>query len=233
MKAFLLAAGIGSRLGEITRHTPKCLLPIGGRPLLDYWLEALERARVTEVMINLHHHADQVRDFLYQRPSSLQIATFYEPELLGSAGTISAAWEFVKDEDCFFIAYADNFARVDLDKLLRFHQEKGHPVLTLVAYRTHEPMHCGIVELDTDGRVLSFEEKPAQPKSSYANSGIHVASRELHDFLPTKVPADLGFHVLPQLTGKMYGYVTDEYIQDIGSPAALARVQELFTAKAI
>lgn len=233
MKAFLLAAGVGSRLGEITRNTPKCLLPIGGRPLLDYWLETLERAGVSKVLVNLHHRADQVRDFLRSRTSSLQVTTSYEPELLGSAGTISKAWDFVQGEDYFFIAYADNFARVDLTKLLRFHQTNNNPVLTLIAYRTPEPTRCGIVELDDDGRVLSFEEKPTNPKSNFANSGIHVAGSELRDFLPAAVPADLGYHVLPRLAGRMYGYVTDEYIQDIGSPEAYARAQELFTAKAI
>jgi mannose-1-phosphate guanylyltransferase len=160
------------------------------------------------------------------------VETLYEPELLGSAGTISRAWDYVKDEESFFIAYADNFAQVDLKRLLAFHQVKQNPVLTLVAYETAEPQRCGIVELDHDQRVISFEEKPAHPKSNFANSGIHVASRELHDYLPATVPADLGFHVLPRLVGRMFGYVTDEFIQDIGSPAAYARVQELFTAKA-
>ncbi len=230
MKAFLLAAGIGSRLGALTQATPKCLLPIGGRPLLDYWLEAFQRAGVTDVLINLHHHADQVRQFLRTR-SVPRTETIYEPELLGSAGTIARAWDFVKDEEYFFIAYADNFARADLRRLLGFHLDKGNPVLTLVAYPTAEPQRCGIIELDEQQRVVSFEEKPAHPKSNFANSGIHVASRELKPYLPESVPADLGFHVLPRLVGKMYGYVTEEYIQDIGSPEAYARVQELFQPK--
>ena len=233
MKAFLLAAGVGSRLGHLTQHTPKCLLPIGGRPLLDFWLESFARAGVAEVLVNLHHHADQVRQYLSSQAWVARVETFCEPELLGSAGTIASAWDFVKDEESFFIAYADNFARVDLARLLSFHQAKHNPVLTLVAYPTGEPQRCGILELDQDQRVISFEEKPRHPKSNLANSGIHVASHELREYLPATTPADLGFHVLPQLVGKMFGYVTDEYIQDIGSPEAYARVQELFTAKAI
>ncbi len=233
MKAFLLAAGVGSRLGDLTRNSPKCLLPIGGRPLLDFWLESFARAGVTDVLVNLHHHADQVKSFLQGRTSGPRVETLYEPELLGSAGTIKKAWDFVADEECFFIAYADNFARVDLSRLQTFHQQKQNPILTLVAYPTPEPERCGILELDDDQRVISFEEKPAQPKSNLANSGIHVASPELRSFLPDAVPADFGYHVLPKLVGKMYGYVTDEYIQDIGSPEAYARVQELFTARAI
>jgi mannose-1-phosphate guanylyltransferase len=72
---------------------------------------------------------------------------------------------------------------------------------------------------------VSFEEKPLHPRSHFANAGLHVASRGLYDYLPTKIPADLGFDVLPKLIGKMAGYVTDEYIQDIGTPETYARAQ--------
>ncbi|MCX6600211.1 MAG: nucleotidyltransferase family protein [bacterium] len=225
MKAFLLAAGLGRRLGELTRHTPKCLLPIGGRPLLDYWFDALEAARVEEVLVNLHHHAEMVQAYLDTKVTPIRIRTLREPELLGSAGTIRTAWDFVADERDFFIVYADNFARVDLSRLARFHGEHGDSVLTLVAYPTDEPQRCGVVELDERQRVVSFEEKPQHPRSHLANAGLHVASRGLYEYLPEKIPADLGFDVLPKLIGKMAGYVTDEYIQDIGTPETYARAQ--------
>jgi mannose-1-phosphate guanylyltransferase len=226
MKAFLLAAGLGTRLGDLTRRTPKCLLPIAGRPLLDYWFDALEQVGVTDVLINLHHLADQVQTYVAQRKTQMRVTPFFEPQLLGSAGTLHAARDFVGHDDDFFIVYADNFARVDLRRLLQFHVVKKSPILTLVAYPTEEPQRCGIVELDSDGRVQSFEEKPAHPKSPFANAGLHVAHRTLFDYLPTTIPADLGYHVLPQLIGRMFAYVTDEYIQDIGTPETYARAQQ-------
>jgi mannose-1-phosphate guanylyltransferase len=226
MKAFLLAAGLGTRLGDLTQDLPKCLLPIGGRPLLDYWFDALERAEVREVLVNLHHHAKIVESYLAAKVTPLRIRTLHEPALLGSAGTIRTAWDFVADEDDFLIVYADNFARVDLSRLLRFHRHHGRPVLTLVAYPTDVPERCGIIELDERHRVVSFEEKPERPRSRLANAGLHVASQELRDYLPPTVPADLGFHVLPKLIGKMAGYVTNEYIQDIGTVEGYARAQQ-------
>jgi mannose-1-phosphate guanylyltransferase len=232
MKAFLLAAGVGSRLGELTQKTPKCLLPIGGRPLLDYWFDALIEAGVSDVLINLHHLPEQVEAYLASRSGGPVVRTFYEPVLLGSAGTLRSAWDFVQQDENFLIIYADNFARVDLRRVIRFHEQKKHPVLTLVAYPTDEPQRCGILELDGDGRVVSFEEKPQQPKSNLANAGLHVANRKLWEFLPEKSPADLGFDVLPKLVGQMYGYVTDEYIQDIGTPQTYARVQQLINGMA-
>lgn len=231
MKAILLAAGLGTRLGDLTKHTPKCLLPIAGRPLLDYWFDAMEAAGVTDALINLHHHADAVESYLKATATSIRVRTFYEPALLGSAGTLKAVWDFVADGRDFFIIYADNYAKVDLRRLAVFHAEHYRPVLTLLAYPTDEPQRCGIVELDAGDRVVSFEEKPAHPRSHFANAGIHVASQALYDYLPEKVPADLGFDVLPRLIGKMAGYVTNEYIQDIGTPETYERAQRAANAR--
>jgi mannose-1-phosphate guanylyltransferase len=226
LKAFLLAAGVGSRLGEITADTPKCLVPINGKPLLDYWFDSFKLAGIDEILINLHYLPEKVIAHLKQLPNNFQVKPFYEETLLGSAGTIRKAWDFVGKDESFYIVYADNFAEVNLRKLYEFHIAKQNPVLTLLAYPTDEPQRCGILELDKNDKVISFEEKPKFPRSNFANAGIHVASRELIDFIPEKLPADLGFHVLPNLVGKMYGYVTDEYIQDIGTPEAYFSVNK-------
>lgn len=227
MKAVVLAAGIGSRLGELTKQTPKCLLPVQGRPLLDYWFEALQKAGVTEIFINLHHLKEEVERFLSRQSRAIKTTRFYESELLGSAGTLKQARRFIGSDEEFFIIYADNFALLDLNRLLAFHRGIKKSILTLVAYPTAYPERCGILELNEEGRVLSFEEKPSRPKSNLANSGIHVASRRLFDALPDQVPADIGFHVLPELVGEMYGYVTDEIIIDIGTIESYQYAQSL------
>jgi len=224
VKAIVLAAGVGSRLGELTRDKPKCMLPIAGRPLLDYWCETLANARVSEVYINTHHHAEQVRKYIAQKPHGISFTEGYESTLLGSAGTLRAAHDFVSAEESFFIIYADNYVELNLNRLKTFYDLSGQPPLVLVAYPTQEPTRCGILEMEPDGRVISFEEKPTHPKSSFANSGIHVATPELYQWVPRSLPADIGFQVLPQLVGKMYAYVTNEFIQDIGTPDAYAAV---------
>ncbi|MBI5058523.1 nucleotidyltransferase family protein [candidate division KSB1 bacterium] len=231
MKAFLLAAGVGSRLGALTEHTPKCLLPIGGRPLLDFWFEAFAAAGVTDVLINLHHLPDRVHQYLDRQPYPVRVRREFEPVLLGSAGTIRGHRDFVANDQSFLIVYADNFARVDLRRLMTFHREHRNPVLSLLAYETDEPTRCGILEFDSAERVVSFEEKPARPRTTFANAGIHVAAAELFDYLPAELPADLGFHVLPRLVGKMFGYVTNEYIQDIGTPLTYEKVQRDLAAQ--
>ena len=114
MKAFLLAAGTGSRLRPITDHIPKCMLPIGGRPLLDLWLDALHRAGVDEVLVNLHHLPDIVERHLAARSEPPAIRTAFEPELLGSAGTLRRHRSWVEDEEFFLVLNADNLTDFDL-----------------------------------------------------------------------------------------------------------------------
>ena len=107
-RALLLAAGFGTRLRPITLHTPKCLVPIGGEPLLGRWLRKLERAGCESVLINTHYLAKEVEAFLQGRQSSaMSIRTAHEPELLGTAGTLLANQGFFKDATGLLI-HADN-----------------------------------------------------------------------------------------------------------------------------
>src|SRR5690349_17666261 len=107
MKAFLLAAGLGTRLRPITDTLPKCLVPVNGRPLLSYWMDLLEEYGVTDVLINLHYLPDPVRRFADEYTGGVKIHLMMEEELLGSAGTLHANRDFVEGEEQFFILYAD------------------------------------------------------------------------------------------------------------------------------
>src|SRR3954468_21760308 len=91
-KAIVLAAGQGTRLRPLTDTTPKCLVPVAGRPLLDYWVERLAAAGVREERVNTHAHDGQVQAYIegVNRAGRLRMSESFEPELLGSAGTIAA-----------------------------------------------------------------------------------------------------------------------------------------------
>jgi len=107
MKAFLLGAGVGSRLRPLTDHTPKCLVPVRGRPLLAIWFDALVRHGVSEVLLNTHHLPGRVREFVEtSTPTGLRVTLFHEERLLGSAGTVAANRDFVAGESSFFVIYA-------------------------------------------------------------------------------------------------------------------------------
>src|SRR5512135_2371220 len=114
VKAILLAAGLGTRLRPLTNTTPKCLVPIGGRPLLDYWIDRLVEAGVREARLNTHALAEQVRDYIagVNRAGPLRLAESYEPELLGSAGTIAANASLADEADEIIIIGVTRFMSI-------------------------------------------------------------------------------------------------------------------------
>ena len=224
MKAFLLAAGLGTRLRPLTDTVPKCLVTVGGVPLLDLWLEQLSAVGVTEVLVNLHHLAAQVEDHLGARPQPVTVRTAYEPTLLGSAGTLVQNRDLVAGEDLFLVVNADNLTDFDLRALVDAHRASD-TIATLALFRTPHPSSCGIVEL-RDGLVASFEEKPPNPQGNLANAGLYAFSPDVIDLVPTPLPRDIGLHLLPRLVGRARGLsIGGAWFADIGTPEALARAR--------
>ncbi len=230
MKAYLLAAGKGTRLRPYTDQHPKCLIPIHGTPLLKIWIDLLACHGISEVLINTHHHAEQVQHFIDRTRglSPLQLHTFYEPQLLGSAGTIWNNRHFVSGQSDFVIAYADNLTNLDLGKMIDFHSHirSMGGILTMGLIRAPNPRACGIVTLGEGNKIIRFVEKPQQPESDLANGGIYVSSCEIFNYMgepagSTEAVLDLGHHILPRLAGKMYGFpIAPYYLKDIGTPEA-------------
>ena len=227
MKAFILAAGHGTRLRPLTEHTPKCLLPIQRVPLLQIWLENCKRAGVTEVLVNAHAHAEQVREFASRQSTGVRVCVSAEQELLGSAGTLAENREFVAEENEFLVLYGDVLTNLDLGELLRFHREKRMAAM-LGVYRVPDPRRCGIVELDKNGGVKSFVEKPEHPQSDLAFSGVMVARQEIFEYIPQERPADIGFHLLPKLVGRMAAMETHSFLLDIGTMENYSAAQRLW-----
>lgn len=186
---------------------------------MEIWLESLKRAGVSEVLVNLHHLADRVRDFLAQRPAPPTVHAVYEPELLGSLGTLLANREFVATEEAFLVCYGDGLTNYDLTDLVAFHQSHGGPA-SMAVFETDRPRECGIVELGDDGVIRSFEEKPERPKGNYANAGIYVFSPAVLDLAQLTPPADIGYQLLPRLIGLGRGRKISAFYRDIGDPAS-------------
>jgi len=226
-KVVLLAAGLGTRLRPITDNTPKCLVPIAGRPLLDYWFDLLGEAGLRDVLINTHHLREQVRAYIDQvnRRTAFRVTEAYEPELLGSAGTIHANRGFVANGDDCLIVYADNLSNADLGQFIRFHRSHGDPV-TMMLFHTQYPEQCGIADLDGSGRIVDFVEKPRHPRSNLANAGVYAVTGEAYREIAEMDKTDLGFDVLPAFVGRMRGWVWRGHHRDIGNHEALRQAQE-------
>lgn len=224
MKAFLLAAGLGTRLRPYTNATPKCLLPVQKDPILGIWLSLSYRQRIEEILINTHAHADEVAAFVRKRASGIKIHVAEEQTLLGSAGTLRANRGFVHNEEAFWIFYADVLTCMKLDPMLRFHARGT--AATLGVSSVPDPSRCGIVTVDRESVVRGFVEKPSLPQSNLAFAGIMIGTQQFLDAIPQKPVADIGFDVLPNLVGRMRAYRITEYLLDIGTPENYRSAQD-------
>jgi mannose-1-phosphate guanylyltransferase len=226
VKAVILAAGLGTRLKPLTDTIPKCLVPVAGKPLLDYWFHALAHAGVRDVLINTHAHPLAVRQHIaaINRLGAMRITETYEPKLLGSAGTLTANAAFGDDADEIIIIYADNLSDVNLAEMLTFHRASGGP-FTMLLFHAANPKACGIAGLDASGRIVRFTEKPANPESDLANAGVYIVSREAWREIAALNAFDIGFDVLPKFVGRMRGFTVDGFHLDVGTPDSYQRAQ--------
>ena len=219
MKAFLLAAGLGTRLRPLTDDTPKCLLPVDGVPLLDRWLDALHAAGVDEVLVNTHHLPGLVERHVAARTRPPRVGTVFEPRLLGSAGTLLTNRSWVDAEPWFLACNADNLTDFDLDTLVDAHLALHPlPIATVALFRTRHPSACGIVQRDEAGTIVEFVEKPEQPVGDLASAGIYVFSPSALDRCERAPgPLDIGYHLLPHLVGEAQSVSVDGFFLDIGT----------------
>ncbi|RPJ82066.1 MAG: nucleotidyltransferase family protein, partial [Acidobacteria bacterium] len=217
------AGGRGERLRPLTLSTPKCLVPVNGVPLLGIWLDLLEREGVRDVLLNVSHHENRVREHLAGRSAPPRVELVVESEPRGTAGTVVANRSFVQGEESFWVIYADNLTNLSLGEMLATHR-RHDGVMTMGLFHAPVPSAAGIVQMDAEGRIVSFEEKPARPRGDLANAGLYLARAALLDELQAEADGvlDFGFHVLPRLAGRMHGHVIEDFFMDIGTPAALA-----------
>jgi mannose-1-phosphate guanylyltransferase len=212
----LLAGGHGTRLRPLTDSVPKCLVPIRGKPLLDIWLDLCAQSGITEILMNLHAHSQRIEDHLKHNSSPLTVRVVHEERLLGSAGTIAANRDWIGSDAAFWVLYSDVLTNTDLRRMSEFHYRHGS-IATLGLYQVPDPSRCGVAITDDAGVVVAFEEKPQNPRSDWVFTGLMVASAEIFDLIPDCVPADIGFHVLPRLLGKLRAYPIHDYLLDIGT----------------
>jgi mannose-1-phosphate guanylyltransferase len=234
MRALLLAAGIGSRLRPITDTVPKCLVPIHGRPLLDYWLDLLfAPGAVERALINTHHLADVVAAHIAASRWRDRLDLVYEPELLGTGGTIKANRGYF-GSDSFLVAHADNLTDLDVKAFAAAHA--GRPpdcAVSMLTFETDDPRSCGIVELDPRGVVRAFHEKVENPPGTLANAAVYMLTPEVADRAARfdKAFVDFSTELIPLYLGRIFAVVLRGYHRDIGNPESLARAEREFAPK--
>jgi NDP-sugar pyrophosphorylase family protein len=205
----VLAAGRGTRLRPLTDRLPKCMVPVGGKPLLEHTIDWLQGFGVAEIIINLSHLPDVIRGHLGDgKRWGVQITYSLEAEPLGTAGGVkNAARSF---DGPFFLWYGDNLSTCNLARLYEVHRSKGGRA-TIAVHRRDDPVQSGIVGLNENDRVVRFLEKPRPEEvfSSWVSAGIFVLERRVLDFIPEEGVSDFGRDVFPSMLTageSLYGY---------------------------
>lgn len=225
MRALLLAAGRGTRLRPVTDTIPKCLVPIGGRPLLGLWLDRLFAGNAVEhAVVNTHYLAEQVEAFVAASPWRDRVTLVHEEELLGTGGTLLNVRQHL-GTGAVLMAHADNLTDIDIAAFQRAHARRPRAALmTMALFETDSPQSCGIVECDGEGLVTAFHEKVADPPGRLANAAVYILEPEVIEFAAGlgKRVVDFSTEIIPRLAGRIYTFPIEGYHRDIGSPEALA-----------
>jgi mannose-1-phosphate guanylyltransferase len=221
--ALLLAAGYGTRLQPYTNEWPKCLMPVHGMPLLQYWLESVREIGVSKVLVNLHYLASTVEAFLMRPCFSGWVEFIYEPQLMGTAGTIRANYSYFANSTLLLV-HADNYCQCDFSSFLHYHQTERpkHCLMTMMTFDTLTPSACGIVETDELGVVKAFYEKVANPPGNRANGAVYLLEPEALKWLYEHPEAqDFSTQVLPSFLGRIATWHNDQVHIDIGTVNSL------------
>lgn len=216
MKALILAAGLGTRLGDLTRETPKPMLPVGGQPMLSYAIRHLANFGFTQIALNLHFQPEIIRSSIGDGSQfGVEITYSFEKDLLGTAGALIPLKSFFENEPDFLVLYGDIVTNQNIQHLLDFHRQKKAVASLLLHKRKNSN---SVIELDEIGRITTFLERPSQTiQSSYSeawvNSGVQILSPQIYEYLPDKVPADLprDVYALHVKQLPIYGFPLDGY----------------------
>ena len=200
MKAVVLAGGQGTRLKPLTERRPKPLIPVAGRPCIDYILRSLVSAKIRQIVITTGYMSDKLIQSIgdgMQYDASILYS--FEERPAGTAGAVKRAGHFV-DQETFVVASGDVLADVDIAALVAHHKKAG-ALATIALTESKEPTEFGIVGLDGEDRIVRFQEKPKPEEvfSHWINAGIYVLEPEVLRYIPEQKECDFSRDVFPAL----------------------------------
>jgi NDP-sugar pyrophosphorylase family protein len=239
LRAVVLAAGRGERLGAAALTRPKPLWRLGSAPILDQDLALLAAAGVSHVAINLHHLGASIRNHVDQQHYGAMSVTYSEEEtLLGTAGGVRQAQSLLPSTWPLLVIYGDNLLRLDLRRMIERHAAAKGQASIAVHWLTDARM-SGLVEFGGDGRIDSFVEKPKGPRPipGWVNAGVYLLEESVIDTIPADRPTDFGLDIFPRLLNdeaRLYAHQlgADERVWAIDTPQRYAEAVRAVTRQA-
>lgn len=229
MKALILAAGLGSRLGDLSKSTPKILQKINGTSILEINLRKLSKIGVKQFFVNTHYLSELVEEEILKLREIHDVTILYEPRLLGTLGTLKklSLCENIQD---LLVMHGDNYFEDSLTDFNNAIHNLKHTDYGLIAtFRTNKPEECGILETDTLGNWVNFHEKSQNNYGNLANAAIYYFKYEtIHLLKNMKLTGtDISRDLLPRLVGKLKIVELEGQFIDIGTPENLEKANNL------
>lgn len=236
MQALIMAGGRGTRLSSVAKDIPKPMVRIGGKPLLEHQIENLKESGITEIILAVGYLGDVICEYFKDgsgispstgKPFGVGIDYFMEETPLGTAGALGKLTDRL--DETFVLVLGDLFTDVSYRRFIEFHSEK-HAAASLFIHPNSHPYDSDIVIIDGDNRVTGWSHKNSVRREFYknlVNAGIYVLDRGVAEFVSAiqksgREKVDLEKDVLIPLINRegsgIYGYVSTEYVKDLGTP---------------
>lgn len=222
MKVVVIAGGQGTRIASLNNEIPKAMIPINGKPILEYEVEMAKRYGYTDFLFVIGHMGDQIEHhFGDGQKWGVNIEYYKEEKPLGTAGALGYLKERLTED--FFVFYGDTVMDIDMCAMLEYHKNKQADA-TLFLHPNDHPYDSDIVDLEMNGRIKKFCNKPHKDgfvSHNMVNAALFIFSPKILDLVEVGIKSHIEKHVLPACLEKglkLYGYVSFEYIKDMGTP---------------
>ncbi len=222
MKVVIIAGGQGTRIASVNSEIPKAMIPVCGKPIIEYEIELSKRYGYTEFLFIIGYMGEQI--FSYFGDGSkwgVTIEYYQEVKPLGTAGSLGYLKNKLKED--FFVFYGDTILDIDMNAMLSYHKAKQADA-TLFVHPNDHPYDSDIVEMDSTGRVSDFLIKPHPAdlvSHNMVNASLFIFSQKILFQIKKGIKSHIEKDVLPECLNagyRIYGYISFEYIKDMGTP---------------
>jgi len=220
MQAILLSGGFGTRMRPLTYTTPKPLLPLLNKPLVQHIIDSLPRS-VDEVVLAANYKIDMLRDFFEDVNLDRKVYIVDEPEPRGTAGAVKNVEDYI--DDTFFVVNSDIISSLNFQDYLDFYEGK-EGVGAISVWKVDDPTEFGVMDIDKDSRIKRFQEKPSPEKafSDKVNAGHYILELDVLDRIPEGQKVSMEREIFPDLVDEgLFGYEFEGYWIDCGRPSSL------------
>jgi NDP-sugar pyrophosphorylase family protein len=232
MKAFILAAGLGTRLRPLTNDRPKVMVAIGGKPVLEHLINLCHKHNLVEIIVNLHYLPQVIKNY-FGDGQKWGVHITYSDEtkmIMGGAGALKQAENLLEGQPTL-VLNGDVMTNINLTNMMAYHRQKGGWA-TLATHPSDHPKDSDRIIFNESGKVSRIYRSGADSKEVMTNSGIHLFEAGVLALIPKDIPFSIEKELIPKMLWEakpVFAYPTDEYAKDMGTLDRLTQVEYDYT----